>query len=1153
MRQALDKTLRNQLESTVLAAREVVETACREEIERLGVADATVPAFLNDAQRKLRNRLRAHARQLGDPLHDNGKQETAHLLAEMAYEQWHRMLFARFLEQNNLLMYDAYTPVTLDECAELLEEETDCASAWELAGHLAAKMLPQVFRVDSPVLAVRLPINHQRTLEGLIMALSPAVFEAQDSLGWCYQFWQSKRKDEVNKSGVPIGADELSPVTQLFTEPYMVSFLLDNALGAWWAKRRLTQDHLRHASSEQELRERAAIDGVPLSYLRFVKVSDAQGERWQPAGGWYDAWPSEISELKALDPCCGSGHFLVALFLMLVPMRMHLESIDARTAIERVLSQNLHGLELDGRCIEIAAFALALEAWRFPDAGGYRPLPALQLACSGQDVEAASLEWQQLAKQNPQLESALSWLKRQFKDAPVLGSLIDIQRAPYEGKAQGAPAPWQQLLDAQAQNAAKSDDESQETQVAAQGLAMAAKLLAGRYHLVATNVPYLGRGKQCAVLQDFCENYYPEAKADLATVFLERCLDFNPQGGSSTIVLPQNWLFLTNYKKFRETLLTEQTWNLLARLGEKGFESASAAGAFVALITLSKGVAPKEALLRGMDVAELKTAMEKSQALCSIIIKPISQMGQLMNPDSRISLDSQVSSHPLLKDFCECYQGIRTGEKELFIRLFWELSAFSDKWDFYRNSNNALNSFGGMHEVILWENGVGRLHAFAAERRDMLHDMHESGNKAWGEYGVAINQMRSLKASYFCGEKFDGNVNVIFAKNKEHLASLWAYCSSDEYNENVRRIDQKLNVTNATLLKVPFDLEQWKQVANSDYPNGLPKPYTNDPTQWIFHGHPCASVVWDEASKWTKEGPVRFDDTVLQVAVARLLGYQWPAELGEEMELADEQRQLVDEVAKLNAFADEDGIVCLPAVRGEAPAHTRLEKLLVAAYEDDWKNGALDKLLTAVGSKSLELWLRDKFFEQHCKLFQHRPFIWHIWDGLKDGFSALVNYHKLDRSGLERLIYTYLGDWIRIQEQGVKEARDGAEERLTAAKNLQQRLEAILAGEKGLDIFVRWKTLAEQPIGWEPDLNDGVRLNIRPFLKAADVGKKGAGILRFKPNINWNKDRGNDVASAPWYTLGLQYGEKEGARINDHHLSLAEKRDARQQAAEKKI
>ncbi|MGL5215516.1 MAG: Eco57I restriction-modification methylase domain-containing protein [Aeromonas hydrophila] len=1140
MRQALDKTLRNQLESTVLAAREVVETACREEIERLGVADATVPAFLNDAQRKLRNRLRAHARQLGDPLHDNGKQETAHLLAEMAYEQWHRMLFARFLEQNNLLMYDAYTPVTLDECAELLEEETDCSSAWELAGRLAAKMLPQVFRVDSPVLAVCLPINHQRTLEGLIMALSPAVFAAQDSLGWCYQFWQSKRKEEVNRSGVPIGADELSPVTQLFTEPYMVSFLLDNALGAWWAKHRLTDDHLHHASDEQELRERAAIDGVPLTYLRFVKVTDTQGELWQPAGGWYDTWPQNISELKTLDPCCGSGHFLVALFLMLVPMRMQLERCDANTAIERVITQNLHGLELDGRCIEIAAFALALEAWRFPDAGGYRPLPALQLACSGQDVLAASTEWQQLAKQNPELEPALAWLMHQFSDAPVLGSLIDIKRAHYEGKDQGVPAPWQQLLDAQAQ----SDDESKDASVAAQGLAQAAKLLAGSYHLVATNVPYLGRGKQCAVLQDFCDEYYPEAKADLATVFLERSFDFNPEGGSLTIVLPQNWLFLTSYKKFREKLLTEQSWNLLARLGPRAFETISGEVVQAILITLSKGVAPKEALLRGVDVVACSSADKKANALIEDEIKVVVQRQQLQNPDSRVALEEGLNL-PSLGKYATGLVGIQTGDDPRYLITCWEVSQENTVWQLLQHTPDEYTDYAGLSWKIRWEEGDGVLQCSKGARIQ--------GVEAVGEQGVAVHRMGTIFPYYFSGKFYHQNIAVVLPRNKEHLIAIWCYCKSAEYKEAVRRIDQKLNITNATLVKVPFDLEYWTTVAGKQYPNGLPRPYSDDPTQWIFHGHPCASVILDEESKWTKEGPVRFDETVLQVAVARLLGYQWPAELDEEMDLADEQRQLVDEVAKLNAFADEDGIVCLPAVRGEAPAHSRLEKLLVAAYEDDWKSGALDKLLTAVGSKSLELWLRDKFFEQHCKLFQHRPFIWHIWDGLKDGFSALVNYHKLDRSGLERLIYTYLGDWIRIQEQGVKEARDGAEERLTAAKNLQQRLEAILVGEKGLDIFVRWKPLAEQPIGWEPDLNDGVRLNIRPFLKAADVGKKGAGILRFKPNINWNKDRGNDVASAPWYTLGLQYGEKEGARINDHYLSLAEKRDARQQAAEKKV
>lgn len=158
---------------------------------------------------------------------------------------------------------------------------------------------------------------------------------------------------------------------------------------------------------------------------------------------------------------------------------------------------------------------------------------------------------------------------------------------------------------------------------------------------------------------------------------------------------------------------------------------------------------------------------------------------------------------------------------------------------------------------------------------------------------------------------------------------------------------------------------------------------------------------------------------------------------------------------------------------------------------------------------------------------------------------ARINYHKLDKAGLERLIYTYLGDWIRTQQAGVANGEDGADIRLAAAETLKTELEKILEGEKPYDIFVRWKPLAEQPIGWNPDLNDGVRLNIRPFMTARDVGKKGAGILRFKPNIKWEKDRGKDVPSAPWYHLGLEYDGKEGDRINDHHLALEEKRAAR--------
>jgi hypothetical protein len=267
------------------------------------------------------------------------------------------------------------------------------------------------------------------------------------------------------------------------------------------------------------------------------------------------------------------------------------------------------------------------------------------------------------------------------------------------------------------------------------------------------------------------------------------------------------------------------------------------------------------------------------------------------------------------------------------------------------------------------------------------------------------------------------------------------------------------------------------------------------------------------------------------------VGYRWPAEIDQGMELSDEARAWIVRCADLCALVDDDGILPIPAMRGEQPAEGRLRQMLAAAFGADWSTAKEQELLQAVGGKSLEAWLRDGFFEQHCKLFHQHPFIWQVWDGLRDGFSVLVNYHKLDRKGLESLTYSYLGDWITRHTVAASRSETGAQGKLEKALELKKRLVAILEGEVPCDIFVRWKALEQQPIGWEPDLNDGVRLNIRPFMTA--------GVLRKDPKINWNKDRGTDVESAPWYHLGPHYGGKKGDRINDHHLSLDEKRAAR--------
>lgn len=1133
----LDKSLRNKLERAIKEAREIAETGAKAALEQIGVGDANPPSFLSEPEKALRRRLRVHGRQLGDVKYADSKQSMDILTEEIAYEHWHRMLFARFLAENNLLMDDdPNNPVSLSlEDCEALAPEKGATSAWELAARYASRMLPQIFRTDSPVFQLNLPPEHQHGLEKLLSELPPETFTASDALGWVYQFWQAKKKDDVNKSEVKIGARELPAVTQLFTEPYMVQFLLDNSLGAWWASKRLSEDDLKNAKSEDELREKSAIAGVPLSYLRFVQ----EDGKWRPAAGTYTYWAQDIKDLKILDPCCGSGHFLVATLRMLVPMLVTVEMCLPLPAIDWVLQRNLYGLELDKRCVEIAVFALALAAWTYPGAEGYRTLPQMNIACCGLSVGAAKEEWTALANGNAALRQALNWLYEFYQDAPVLGSLLKPEDSDL-GKL--IKLHFDDYSFADLLNKVRPEVE-QEAGLAAKGLLDATRILMNEYDLVNTNVPYLARGKQDSVLQKHCEKHFPAAKNDLATVFLERCLQLCHKGGTASIVLPQNWLFLTSYKKFREKLLLRDTWRLIARLGPGAFETISGEVVKAILLLISRGQVNEDEdvfaedgfanQLCGLDVSEFRSAQEKGEKLISTELKVVSQARQLKNPDAIVSFETSGNQN-YLSDYTTAGKGICTGDSLRFIFSFWEIVSDSTYWTYIRSAVQKSDYYDGLSHVLLWENGHGSLVKYVEERLGGNIGAWIRGRETWGKKGISVSRVSGLSASMFNGEFSDDNAAVLVPISDNFIAPLWCYCYSGEFETDIKRVNQKLSVDNQYLGYVPFDLEHWQKVAEEKYPNGLPEPYSDDPTQWIFHGHPCGSVIWSEESKKLEHGSLRKDSTVLQVAIARLLGYQWPAETDAKMELSEESRYWVKQSRELLRFADDDGIVCISPVRGEESASDRIINLLAAAYGDQWSPAILAELLAVCdhAGKSLESWLRDKFFAQHCKLFMHRPFVWQIWDGLRDGFSALTNYHKLDNRKLQSLIYSYLGDWITRQKHDLDSGIDGASEKLAAAETLQKKLILILEGDAPYDIFVRWKPLEKQALGWNPDLNDGVRMNIRPFVIAEVLRHYKKPIL----NINWDKDRGKDVPSAPWFHLD------KGDRINDRHIALKEKK-----------
>jgi hypothetical protein len=689
-------------------------------------------------------------------------------------------------------------------------------------------MLPAIFRIDDPMMQVAYATDERIKLETIIDALENQIFIADDALGWVYQFWQTDEKKRINDSGDKIDGEKLPAVTQLFTEPYMVHFLIDNTLGAWWVSR-----------------NPGVKPPVKFEYLRLL-------EDGTPAAGKFEGWPTTTADVTSLDPCMGSGHFVASLFPVFAAFRMHEEGLTKEQATDKVIAENLHGLELDARCTQIAAFNLALTAWKF--CGHYKVLPEMNLACSGIAPKGKVEDWVKLVGNVPRddkgrMENGMKVLYEHFQLAPELGSLLD----PTTIKADIYTASFEELqpvLKKALEN--EADTEQLERGVMAAGIAKAGQLLAKKCTLLITNVPYLARGKQGDLLQDFIHANYSESERDLATAFLQRMRSLSLHGGTLSLVMPQNWLAQISYKKLRDQIVKQQTIPMICRLGKGAFETISGEVVNVILYLQHNR---KPSLKENTSLIDLDRFQNKTIQILKEKILLIPQSNFQKTKDNIISFSENESGTQLLNQFAFSFQGIKSGDDNSYCSFFWEHDSIDGlEWKFEQSTSTISKEFSGRYKVIRWgkRNELARL----------------QGQAGWNKLGVMVNQMSSLSATLFNGNLFDGTVSAVIPRNTQYLAAIFAFCSSPYYSKEVRKVENGIAVSNAILTQVPFDLAHWQKVAAEKYPNGLPKPYSDDTNQWLFHGHPIKT-----------ENP-------LQVALARVLGYRWPAQSYKEMELA---------------------------------------------------------------------------------------------------------------------------------------------------------------------------------------------------------------------------------------------------------------------------
>lgn len=520
-------------------------------------------------------------------------------------------------------------------------------------------------------------------------------------VGWLYQYYNSDLKDEINKAKVPIDAAELAAVTQLFTPHWIVRYLVENSLGRLWLRSRPNSALREHMPYFVEPIEGQADTGITVESPEDIRV---------------------------VDPACGSGHMLTYAFDLL--FHIYEEAGYARTEIpQKILTNNLRGLEIDSRAAQLASFALAMKAretdrrflTRTVDGAPVRPdiVRIEPMSFDGDDTELLT---QGLDRDD---RAALEALLQSFVHADTFGSLIRVDPV-------GMAVLGRILTDAAVSDGADTTVEARrEVLTRARRLHRQASALEDdQYHVVVANPPYLGSGNMGGQLSDFAKSEYPTTKADLYAMFIERNAELARPAGSVAMVTMQSWMFLTSYRKFRAHLPEWGHLSTMAHLGTRGFDSISGeivqTAAFVIDIEPSPGS-------RGVfyRLVEGRNEYEKD----TLLLKSLEDGGSPIRFEASITDFARVPESPVVYWISDGMKhafargvtlgavvkpsvGLQTSDNDRFLRQWFEVShdrigfdiasrndakASGKRW-FPHNKGGGFRKWWGNQEyVINWE------------------------------------------------------------------------------------------------------------------------------------------------------------------------------------------------------------------------------------------------------------------------------------------------------------------------------------------------------------------------------------------------------------------------------------------------------------------
>lgn len=481
------------------------------------------------------------------------------------------------------------------------------------------------------------PATLREVIERLDVPGLASAWTDDTTLGWVYQYWNDPDRealDEKISAGRKIQPHEIASKTQMFTERYMVEWLLQNSLGLTWLRMCKRDGFVADAEAVLPVLEarradfRAQRQAGTVAADALMPIAGDLEDRWkyyvpQPlpapaaaaasdggqAGLSGEDLPARLRDLRILDPACGSGHFLVIAFDLLFALyreeaRHRGETPTDAEIAASILEHNLHGIDIDPRAIQIAAAALYLKAKSCAKDTRLRTLnlvaPTLQLAKLPADDPALGQLRRDLRHQAGIPEDLTDALVSSLAGVDYLGSLlkvdaaieraldrVELQFSQQTGQGDlfgGFPAQQVKLSLGQAkativqklEQFLARHSKSQDLGLRLDGEQLAAGVRfvriahEGRYHLVVGNPPYQGLSKTESF--GYVAKTYEKGKADLYAAFIERSLEFLRPGGISALLTMRGWMFLGQFSELRKNLLHNFDLRLLGDVDRGAFE-----------------------------------------------------------------------------------------------------------------------------------------------------------------------------------------------------------------------------------------------------------------------------------------------------------------------------------------------------------------------------------------------------------------------------------------------------------------------------------------------------------------------------------------------------------------------------------------------------